>query len=146
MGEHVVDWLGRAGPAGRETSPLDVRQIRTRVDDDFLAWRYGLPLLSYRVVDDGDTAVIVRLRRRGTATELALVQSYGSQVDADRLASRTATKVGADYVIRLGHSQISSMSLPLPGGGPILTWRAVNDLGMPPLSNWSLTLGDIELF
>jgi hypothetical protein len=25
---------------------------------------------------------------------------------------------------------------PLPGGGPVLTWRAVNDPGMPPLSNW----------
>ena len=24
--------------------------------------------------------------------------------------------------------------------------RALNEQGMPPLSNWSLTMGDIELF
>ncbi len=34
----------------------------------------------------------------------------------------------------------------LPGGGPMLTWRAVNDHGFPPLANWALSLGDIELF
>ncbi len=36
--------------------------------------------------------------------------------------------------------------MPLPGGGPILTWRGVCDLGPPPLPNWDLRLGDLELF
>ena len=53
------------GPAGRLAAPADVREIRTNVDDEFLAWRFGTPLLGYRVVDDGDSAVIVRARMRG---------------------------------------------------------------------------------
>ena len=36
--------------------------------------------------------------------------------------------------------------VPLPGGGPRLTWRAVCDHGPPPLPNWDLCLGDLELF
>jgi hypothetical protein len=31
-------------------------------------------------------------------------------------------------------------------GGPVLTWRTINNDGFPLLANWSLSLGDIELF
>src|SRR5690606_30448446 len=99
-----------------------------------------------RVVDDGDAAIIVRARRRGTATELALVGAFGDRRRSDRLAVATAREAAADYVIRLGPAQKGSSWLPLPGGGPILTWRAVNDAGVPPMANWSLSLGDVELF
>ena len=36
--------------------------------------------------------------------------------------------------------------LPLPGGGPIFTWRELNHTQMPPLEDWELTMGDVELF
>ncbi len=114
--------------------------------DEFLAWRFGTPLLGYRVIESDDGAVIVRSRRRGEATELAVVGIFGDPASADRLVTRTAREAGADYAIRLGAHRSSSGFVPLPGGGPVLTWRAVNDLGMPPLSNWGLTLGDVELF
>jgi GNAT superfamily N-acetyltransferase len=148
IGTSVDEWLVSGGPGERWPVPTDVRELRTNADAEFLAWRFGTPLLGYRVVDDGDAAIICRSRRRGSALELAVVASFGSSRATDRLAARAARDAGASYAIRLGQPQMSSSSMfvPLPGGGPVLTWRAVNDLGEPPLANWKLTLGDIELF
>ncbi len=146
VGVEVGEWLASGGVGGRQVSPLDVREVRTRVDEAFLQWRFGTPLLDYRVVDDGESAVIVRSRKRGAATELAVVAGFGDPRAVDRLAGRVARQAGCSYAIRLGVSRPSARYFPLPGGGPVLTWRAVNDSGLPPLSNWALTLGDIELF
>lgn len=146
VGVPFMEWLGGRGVNGRWPEPRDVREIRTRLDDDFLAWRFGTPLLGYRTVDDGETAAVVRARRRGKALELAVVAGFGDAKAVDRLAARTARKAGADYAIRIGQPRPTAGFAPLPHGGPVLTWRAVNDAGMPPLSNWGLTLGDVELF
>ena len=72
--------------------------------------------------------------------------SVGPAEHADRLAGRALREAGADYVLRLGAPRPGAGFLPLPGAGPVMTWRAVTDAGMPPLSNWLLGLGDIELF
>ena len=149
VGVPVDEWLAAGGPGDRWPVAADVRELRTNLDAEFLAWRFGTPLLGYRVVDDGDAAIICRSRRRGTALELAMVSAFGSRRATDRLGARTARDADAAYAIRLGQPQMLSSSLPfvpLPGGGPVLTWRAVNDVGEPPLANWALTLGDIELF
>jgi GNAT superfamily N-acetyltransferase len=150
VGEAVTDWLdgGAASPwiSAARGATVDVRQIRTNVDEAFLRWRFATPLLGYRVVDDGESAIIVRARRRGAATELAVVAAFGDASRCDRQAAAVAKRAGADYAIRLGAARPQRSFVPLPGGGPVLTWRAVNDAGMPPLSNWALTLGDIELF
>jgi hypothetical protein len=127
-----------------------VRAVRSRVPADRwsadLAWRFGAPWLGYRVVDDGDSAVIVRARMRGNAKELAVVAEFGDPKATQRLAGRTARKAGCSYAIRIGLPNPAAGYVALPGGGPILTWRAVNDEGFPPLANWALALGDIELF
>lgn len=149
VGEPVTEWLDRGAAAealARRTAPTDVRTVRTRVDEEFLRWRFATPLLGYRVVSEADTTIIVRARRRGPATELVQVACFGSPAAGDRLAARTAKQADADYAIRLGAANPRTRTVPLPGGGPVLTWRAVNDQGMPPLSNWDLTMGDIELF
>lgn len=146
VGDPVPEWLERGGPGERRRPPADVRRLHTRDDDAFLAWRYGTPLLGYRVVDDGDAAIIVRARRRGRASELALVAGFGDDRLVGRLAARTARRAGVDYVARLGGAHLSAGEVPLPGGGPVLTWRAVAPAAMPALANWSLSLGDIELF
>jgi glycosyltransferase involved in cell wall biosynthesis/GNAT superfamily N-acetyltransferase len=146
IGEDVLAWLDRAGPGDRREEPVDVRELRTNSSERYLRWRFGTDLLGYRVVDDGDAAIIVRARRRGASTELALVASFGPTTAADRLAARAARDVGAAYAIRLGQPQMSSGFVPLPSGGPMLTWRGLVDVGAPPLSNWALELGDIELF
>lgn len=146
IGENVLDWLDRGGPADRWAESTDVRELRTNMSEGYLRWRFGTDLLGYRVVDTGEAAVIVRARRRGASTELALVASFGPRTAADKLAARTARSIGAAYAIRLGQSQMSSGFVALPSGGPVLTWRSLVERGSPPLSNWALELGDIELF
>jgi len=147
IGVSVEAWLASGGPGDRWPIATDVRELRTHLDVEFLAWRFATPLLGYRVVDDGDAAIICRSRRRGPALELAVVAAFGSLRSTDRLAASAAGAAGAAYAIRLGQPQMSSSYFaPLPGGGPVLTWRSVNDPGEPPLANWALTLGDIELF
>jgi glycosyltransferase involved in cell wall biosynthesis/GNAT superfamily N-acetyltransferase len=157
----VADWLtpieagDRTDPTTRLPAPRDVREIRTRVDTEFLRWRFGTPLLSYRAVEDdawqrsggeAGAAVIVRARKRGEATELAVVARFGEPTAADRLAAHTAAQAGCTYAIRIGRPNPRAGFVPLPGNGPILTWRAACDPGEPPLANWALTLGDVELF
>jgi len=146
VGLPVLDWLERGGPGDRLADPIDVREIRTNVDNEFLVWRFATPLLGYRVVDDGESAVIVRARRRGASLELAVVAEFGELMATQRLAARVANEAGCSYAIRIGRPNLAAGYVALPGGGPILTWRSVNDEGFPPLSNWALTLGDVELF
>ncbi len=66
--------------------------------------------------------------------------------EADRLAGRIARELDATYALRLGAPDPRHGFLPLPNAGPILTWRALADHGPPPLPNWKLRLGDVELF
>ena len=150
VGEPVSEWIadGRAGAwlSSIDDGQADVRQLRTRTDERYLDWRFGSSLLQYRVVEDGSAAIIVRARRRGAALELAVVATFGDARHADRLSSTAARAVGASHTLRLGRAEARTGFVPLPGGGPILTWRAVCDQGEPPRSNWMLELGDIELF
>jgi GNAT superfamily N-acetyltransferase len=149
VGEAFAEWLERTGdPLARATSPTDVRELHTRLSEQFLAWRFCTPLLAYRAVHDADeaTTAVVRARRRGAALELALVGGWGRPRALDRLAACTARQAGCHYVMRLGSADPLTGYLPVPGGGPMLTWRAVNEAALPPRSNWRLTLGDIELF
>jgi glycosyltransferase involved in cell wall biosynthesis/GNAT superfamily N-acetyltransferase len=146
VGGPVLDWLAAGGSAGRLPASTDVREIRTNIDDEYLVWRFGTSLLGYRVVDDGDSAVIVRARMRGRSKELAVVAEFGDPGATQRLAARTARQAGCSYAIRIGRPHPRAGYVGLPGGGPILTWRAVNDAGFPPLANWALSLGDVELF
>ena len=126
---------------------LPIRMLATNTSDAFYRWRFGGDLLRYRVVEGRDGAVVVRGRQRGQALELVQLASFGlDPVAADAVTNTALRRSGADHVIRLGSPDPKRGFLPLPGGGPVLTWRAVNEHGLPPLSNWSLTMGDIELF
>lgn len=146
VGVSIEDWLEAGGVGDRLPEPTDVREIRTNIDDEFLAWRFGGDLLGYRVVDDGDSAVIARARMRGASKELAIVAEFGGPTATQRLAASAAKQAGCSYAIRIGRPNPAAGYVGLPGGGPTLTWRAVNDEGFPPLANWAMSLGDIELF
>lgn len=126
-------------------------RYRTHHTARTLQWRFSTPLLAYRAVvgrgglDDG--VAILRVRSRGDAREAALceVLAPGDAPSARRALVRAVRRhVDADYVLRLGAARDGL--LPLPGQGPVLTWRGVGATVAPPLEAWALTLGDIELF
>jgi GNAT superfamily N-acetyltransferase len=145
-GTGVDELLDRVGP------PVGLRTRRTAA---FLRWRYGLGSLRYRVLlrtgrpEDG--LVVFRLRRRGAAVEATLCDLLAPA--GDRAARRDLVGLlhrhaPADYVIGVQQELVrSGPTVRLPGQGPVLTWRAVA-VGEPPapFSNWSLCLGDVELF
>lgn len=150
VGVGIDEWLDLGGLARHAQSarpPDDMRALRTAVSHDFLRWRYGSLLLPYRVVDDGEGAVIVRARQRGRSRELVVATSFGADpAHADHLVRRTLRAAECDHALRLGAPNPRGGALPMPGAGPLLTWRALGDAGMPPLGSWNLALGDIELF
>jgi GNAT superfamily N-acetyltransferase len=127
---------------------LPDERIRTHLDVDVLRWRYGFAPLHYRGLREAGGIGLFRLRRRGPATE-CVVGHLLVPDDAvrGRLLTRIARISGADQVIQLtDRPYYRGRYLPLPGGGPILTWRALNDTQPPPLEAWDLTMGDVELF
>jgi glycosyltransferase involved in cell wall biosynthesis/GNAT superfamily N-acetyltransferase len=146
-GTDIASWLDRRGiwPGPPQVSSTD-RALRTASDERYARWRYGLPALHYRVVDDGQEAIVVRLRRRGAGRELVVAEQLGDPDVADHLVVDTLRAVGATHAVRLGDGNLRRGFVPLPSGGPILTWRGVCDQGPPPLPNWNLRLGDLELF
>ena len=127
---------------------LPDKRIRTDLDVEVLRWRYGFAPLHYRGLAEAGGVVFFRLRRRGPATECVIGHLLAPDDDvARRLVARVAKVSGADQVLRITDAPFSRLGeLPLPGGGPILTWRELADSGMPKLSEWDLTMGDVELF
>jgi hypothetical protein len=120
-----------------------------------MKWRYGFPPLAYRVITLGDDVrggiAVFRLRRRGPALECALcdVLAPAAEPGAHRaLVGAVARQCGADYVIRIGGPALDrSGFVRAPGQGPLLTWYPLaTDHPGRRLADWSLSLGDVELF
>lgn len=131
------------------------RGLHTNRSADYLRWRYGFPPLAYRAVtvstDATDGLAIFRVRRRGAATECALCEVLvpGAEARATRSLLRgVARAAGADYVLRVGGAPVDRCGyVRLPGQGPILTWRPLAPTAPgASLTDWNLTLGDVELF
>jgi GNAT superfamily N-acetyltransferase len=129
-------------------SGLPDDRIRTDLDGDVLRWRYGFGPLHYRGLRHDRGLVLFRLRRRGSAIECVVGHLLtADDATARRLLRRVARVSGADQVLQItARPHLLGGYLPLPGGGPILTWRALAESGMPPLDAWGLTMGDVELF
>lgn len=130
------------------------RHLRTRRSGAFLAWRYGLPELRYRVltlgIDAANGFVVFRLRPRGQAIEVVVADVVvpAGDTSAERaLLRRLASMRLGDYLIRIDRRRLpAGRFLPLVGQGPILTWRSLVQTDAPGLADWDLVLGDIELF
>lgn len=126
--------------------------VVTRRTPAYLRWRYGFGPLEYRVLHGGasiaDGVLLFRLRRRGAASELVVgdvLLPDPSATAVRRLLREALHATGADYALGLRTAPASGL-LPLPRQGPMLTWRALASESMPNLSQWRLSLGDIELF
>lgn len=123
------------------------RGVVTARSPAYLRWRYTLPELQYRAVAaaEGPAAglVVFRLRRRGPATELAVVEALTpSPGGARRLVTAALRQSRADYAIAIGAGLRQGL-VPVPRQGPLLATRR---LASTPPGHWSLSLGDIELF
>jgi GNAT superfamily N-acetyltransferase len=123
----------------------------TRRSVEYLRWRYGFAPLDYRAVVLRDNAArglaLFRVRRRGSAHEAVLcdvLAREGDRAGGRRLAREVARTAGADYLLRVAGPR--DACVPLPGQGPILTWRPVRNSLRPGHGDWGLTLGDVELF
>jgi hypothetical protein len=126
--------------------------VRTAQSAPYLRWRYGSGPVGYRALPAGaslrDGVVFFRLRRRGPATEVAITDTLVPAGDArlaGRLSRRLLRACGGDYAILLGPSRPPGW-LRLPRMGPVLTWRALVDTEVPPIEQWELSTGDVELF
>lgn len=127
------------------------RGIATDRTADYLLWRFAFDELKYRAVPLGDRiedgVVVFRLRRRGTATEMAvceeLVPSGSSSAKAVAWVLR---KSGADYALRCGSGSLRAGSISTPRLGPVLTWRQLASGTAPAMGELDLSLGDVELF
>jgi hypothetical protein len=126
--------------------------LRTRMTKAFLRWRYASSVLPYRaVVGPGGIergVAIVRVRTRGNAREVVVATLLGVQHDgkAKRRLARTmrrAARGHADYFLGIGG--IPGF-VPVPSLGPIVTTRDVSQPAPAKLSDFALSMGDIELF
>ncbi|MBI2706472.1 MAG: GNAT family N-acetyltransferase [Actinobacteria bacterium] len=120
---------------------------------DYLRWRYGFSDLHYRAIrPDGQTSrglCVFRVRRRGEAHEATICELLVPRDDGRTsrlLLDAVRRTAGADYLIWSGRRLPARCGfVPLPGQGPILTWRSLRQADEPPSSSWRLGLGDIEL-
>ncbi|MFM7687332.1 MAG: GNAT family N-acetyltransferase, partial [Actinomycetota bacterium] len=147
IGQPIDAWLERVGalPPPPSAGP---EVLATNLTPEFVRWRYGLPALGYGVLDAGDgAALVVRQRSRGPASELVMCGLLGMGTDAaDRVAGSALRETRSNHALRIGGSDLRHGFVPLPGGGPVMTWRSLQAKAMPPLPNWLITMGDIELF
>ena len=131
----------------------DVAGLRTRRSVDYLRWRYGWQELQYRALsassDPAEGLALFRIRRRGPAVEASLCELLvpdGQLAVARHLVGQVARAAEVDHVIALSPPSVGAGLLPVPRIGPILTWRGLAMATAPARSEWSLSLGDVELF
>jgi len=131
--------------------PVDSR-IRSERSVEYLRWRYGSPTVPYRVFLLGrspeEGLVFFRLRRRGGTVEALIAESLtppASHRNVSDVIGRIVRGSGADYAVALGRPRMPGF-LPVPRGGPLLTWRPLSNQRACPFEDWGLCAGDIELF
>jgi glycosyltransferase involved in cell wall biosynthesis/GNAT superfamily N-acetyltransferase len=125
---------------------LDPTTLSTNATSQFRRWRYGADFLGYRAVAKDGGHLICRVRDRGDARELVMLDSPGLDIEAaDRSAVGLLAQSGLDHALRLGSPNARNRFVPAPGG-PVVTWRSVCAQAMPSLANWRLGMGDVELF
>jgi predicted N-acetyltransferase YhbS len=124
-------------------------RLRTRLDAQFLAWRFGLAVLAYRAVfgDPAEGVAFVRVRRRGAAREgvvaLTLVPEHPGATRRLLGLVRRTLSADADYLLGIG---ALAGFVPVRRLGPIVTARPIAGAGPATIADLDLALGDIELF
>jgi GNAT superfamily N-acetyltransferase len=132
--------------AGQSHWP-DRRGLTTSHTGEYLRWRYGFEPLHYRVIRTDDASAIVRVRRRGPATEVVVAELLAtSRRRAEAVLRKVRSLIDTDHVLvaASGLAPLPPM-LPLPRSGPALVVRSLASHA-PARSELLLSLGDVELF
>ncbi|MCU1497063.1 MAG: hypothetical protein JWM47_1016 [Acidimicrobiales bacterium] len=130
---------------------------RTDRTPAFMAWRYGLPDLGYRVVDTDDLpggargqrgAAVFRLRRRGDATEATVADVLTTDPGTRRRLLRAVLReTGADYALVARRTHLDTTpAFSHASLSPMVTWRSLAMTREPILAHFSFVVGDLELF
>jgi len=152
FGRAASDVLDDADGERLIDTPSGDGRFRTHTTPAFLRWRYASDVLPYRAISAPDGiehgVVLARVRRRGTAREVAVVAVLGAKRDAAALRRllrrvRSVARGDADYLLAIG---ALPGFVPVPGFGPIVTTRDVSQPAPVDIANFALSLGDIELF
>jgi GNAT superfamily N-acetyltransferase len=122
-------------------------RIRTDLSVEVLRWRYGYGPLRYRAITADHGILLFRLRCRGPAVECVVGHVLACDAHTRRgLLRQVASDSRADHVLLLTSKPYRRAGfMALPGGGPLMTWRAVTERHMPTLAEWDLSMGDVEL-
>jgi GNAT superfamily N-acetyltransferase len=151
-GERAAPVLADGGPISEllRSQPASSAMV-TRRSVEYLQWRYGFAPLDYRAVVMQSSAAsglaLFRVRRRGKAREAALCEVLAPEADPAnerQLVREVARTCRADYVLRVADHRDACVRLPRQG--PVLTWRPLRDSPRPDRREWSVSLGDVELF
>lgn len=144
LGEPVAEVVSEL--AGPDSPMQDHSTIKTNVSTRFYEWRYGADFLGYRAVAGDGGHLVCRVRQRGAAQELVMLDSPGlDRSSADRLAGRLLKANALDHALRIGTPDVRNRFVPTRAG-PVVTWRSASTTAMPPFANWHLGMGDVELF
>jgi hypothetical protein len=154
-GDPARDFLeDRATIAALLSSQPSRPGLATRRSVEYLAWRYASRPIEYRAIAARDRPerglVLFRVRDRGPARELSVADVLVPDDDAraKRELLRALAKVAdADYILAMRPTLAPrSGFVRLPRQGPILTCRPLASGDTPPpLGEWRLRLGDVEL-
>lgn len=120
--------------------------LATSHTGEYLRWRYGFEPLHYRVVRTDEASAVVRVRRRGAATEIVVAELLAtSRRRAEGVLRKVRGLIDADHILVSG-SGLAPLPpmLPLPVG-PGLVVRSMASHA-PARSELLLSLGDVELF
>lgn len=146
--------------AARHTVASD--RLRTRTSEAYFRWRYAdIPAYEYRMLSNGEaTAVFRRQQRRGlpelTITELRHPDTFAGARDASRLV-RDLVKHGGAFAVVAAAPLLSTTAAALMRAGFVwtplgprlfarhLAMRRIQRLPVST-SDWSLGVGDLELF
>jgi GNAT superfamily N-acetyltransferase len=126
----------------------------TPVTVAYLRWRTGFDPLACRVqllgASPAEGLIVFRLRQRGPLRQLSLLHLVTPDRSSGRLrraVGKLLADTGADVALASGRVPgIRCGLLPLPGAGPLLTWRPLAQEGVPDLDMLELPLGALELF
>lgn len=146
--------LAESGPveAALRASPSPTGWA-TPLTVDYLRWRTAFAPLASRILPIGSTLedgfLVFRLRRRGQLRQASLLHLVGSGDSGRvrRLVRRLLKQTAADVVMSSGREPgLIDGLVPLPGAGPLLTWRPLANPTVPGRSDLDIALGAIELF